>query len=83
MMLGLLANRQKQKPKPPLPPAAVEPPPLVICSDRLHPVYNKHETIACANETVLRHVSEYETFLDLWLQEGLTRFCTSQKCKRQ
>lgn len=44
-------------------------------------VLQRHLTVLASNDTVSVHPDAYADFLDLWLQEGLSRFVVAQKLK--
>lgn len=90
-MVNLLTNRQKHR-VPTIvsvhPPAATayhsEPGHTESESPTHHirAVVNDHVAVATSNDVVVQHPEAYATFLDLWLQEGLSRFVVTQKFKK-
>lgn len=50
--------------------------------DRIRIVADRHIRLAASNDIVQRGAVEYTEFLNLWLQEGLSRFVLQQKSKK-
>lgn len=42
----------------------------------------RHVRVASSNDVVLQNPGAYAAFLELWMQEGLSRFILTQKSKR-
>lgn len=92
-MVNLLTNRQKHRVPTNVsvhPPASqsesntdgVESASAASPIDTIKAVMQHHVAVTTSNEVVVQHPEAYATFLDLWLQEGLSRFVVTQKFKK-